>query len=553
MKKVLFFLVFLYAFSSFRVDAVSYNYQINLDDLKVDYYYETDFEKFKSDYKSGKLKDIYVTDFLFDGVDAVKNYDWEDFKNNQNFKPSVLNGTVLNINRTGNIEITGTLEKGMIAVNTNKLKGDLKLYLNNARIDTKKKYWPAIYVYNNDINYKEVDVSINTLSNTKNYITGGRLKKVSLMDSKECEEDSRYSNEYYHVYKKEEMKEDYKNILFARIKADKEGIKDGDPTVYYKGSGAISSDIKLTFEGDGYLSVTSYNKEGIEGKNDLVFHGGDYYIYSLDDAINTTTSKESSMYNTFSSNIVIDVNRLVAVVSPLAKEGDAIDSNGRLTINGGEIYAISNPHSYDSGLDALEDFDLGEVYINGGTILATGNMTSNISDGSKQKYLVFNVDNINEGDLLAIKEDNNIPILSFRTDRKFNNILFSSNLITNNNYHIYKNGDIDALEEFIVDKNDTNLNHSFIKYKDIKKYENGEKLNENIDYYKKDDNSFLIKLLILCGSIVLGFLTSLILFKIFNNISLSDIIKSRDRLIILYIYTLLLALLIFNLIIRIKG
>lgn len=552
MKKVLFFLVFLYAFSFFWVDAVSYDYQISLDDLKVDYYYETDFEKFKSDYKSGKLKDIYVTDFLFDGVDAVKNYDLDDFKNNENFKPSVLDGTVLNINRTGNIEITGTLENGMVAVNTNKLKGDLNLYLNNVRIDTKKKYWPAIYIYNNDINYKDVNVSINTLSNTKNYITGGRLKKVSLMSSKECEEDSKYSSEYYNVYRKEEMKEDYKNILFARIKADKEGIKDGDPTVYYKSSGAISSDIKLTFEGDGYLSVSSYNKEGIEGKSDLVFRGGDYYIYSLDDAINTTTSKESSMYNTFSSNTVIDVNRLVAVVSPLAKEGDAIDSNGRLTINGGEIYAISNPHSHDSGLDALEDFDLGEVYINGGTILATGNMTSNISDGSKQKYLVFNVDNINEGDLLAIKDDNNTPILAFRTDRKFSNIVFSSNLIANNNYNIYKNGDVDALEEVILDKNDTNLNHSFIKYKDIKKYENGEKLNENIEYSKKDDNSFLIKLLILCCSMVLGFLTSLILFKIFNNISLSDIIKSRDRLIILYIYTLLLALLIFNLIIRIK-
>lgn len=553
MKKVLFFLVLLFSFSFFRVDAVSYDYQINLDDLKVDYYYETDFEKFKSDYKNAKLKDIYVTDFLFDGVDAVKNYDLDDFKDNENFKPSVLNGTVLNINRTGNIEITGTLENGMVAVNTNKLKGDLKLYLNNARIDTKKKYWPAIYVYNNNINYKDINVSINTLSNTKNYITGGRLKKVSLMSSKECEEDSRYSSEYYNVYRKKEMGEDYKNILFARIKADKEGIKDGDPTVYYKSSGAISSDIKLTFEGDGYLSVTSYNKEGIEGKNDLVFHGGDYYIFSLDDAINTTTSKESSMYNTFSSNIVIDVNKLVAVVSPLAKEGDAIDSNGRLTINSGEIYAISNPHSHDSGLDALEDFDLGEVYINGGTILSTGNMKSNISEDSKQNYILFNVNHINKGDLVALKDDNNIPIFAFKTDRKFSNIVFSSNLLTDNNYYVYKNGDIDALEEIIVDKNDTNLNHSFTKYKDIKKYENGEKLYENIEISNKDDNSFLIKLLILCGSIVLGFFTSLILFKIFNNISLSDIIKSRDKLILLYIYTLLLSFLIFNLIVRIVG
>lgn len=553
MKKVLFFLVFLFCISFFRVEAVSYDYKINLDKLNIDYYYETDFERFKNDFNNGKLNDIYVTDFLFDGVNAVKNYDSDDFEKDKNFKPNVLKGTVVNINTTGNIEISGTLENGMIAVNTNKLKGDLKLYLNNATIDTKKKYFPAIYVYNNDINYKDVNVSINTTLGSKNYITGGRLKKVSLMDDSNYKVDSKYSSNYYHVYSKEEMGEDYKNILFARIKSDNEGIKDGDPTVYYKSSGAISSDIKLTFEGDGYLSVTSYNKEGIEGKNDLVFSGGNYSIYSYDDAINTTTSKESSMYETFSSNIVIDVNRLVAVVSSLAKEGDAIDSNGRLTINGGEIYAISNPNSYDAGLDALEDSDLGEIYINGGTILATGNMTSNISDNSKQRYLDFKVDGISEGDLIAIKSDKSIPVYAFRTDRKFRNIFFSSILLKNENYYIYKNGNIDALEEIIVDKNNADVQYSIIEYKDIKSYENGKKINQNIEYSKEDNNSFLIKLLILCSSIVLGIFLTLILFKLFCNYNFSDIVKSRNRLILLYIYTLLFALILFNLFIRILG
>ncbi len=551
MRKVLFFLVFLFGISFLRVDATFYDYHINLDDLKVDYYYDTDFEKFKNDLYNGKLKAIYVTDFLFDGVDGVKNYDLDDFNNNKGFKPNVLKGNVVNINTTGKIEITGTLEKGMIAVNTNKLKGDLKLYLNKASIDTKKKYFPAIYIYNNDINYKDVDVSINTISGTKNYIIGGRLKKVSLMDSRECDEDSKYSSGYYHVYSKDEMGENYKNILFARVKANKERLEDGDPTVYYKSSGAISSDVKLTFEGDGYLSVTSYNKEGIEGKNDLVFHGGDYYIYSYDDAINTTTSKESSMYETFSSNIVVDVNRLVAVVSPLAKEGDAIDSNGKLMINSGEIYAVSNPHSYDSGLDALEDFDLGGIYINGGTVLATGNMTSYISDSSKQRYLAFGVNGIIEGDLIAIKDNKSIPILAFMTDRKFKNIVFSSNSLTNDNYFIYKNGKIDALEEIVVDKKDTELNYSFINYKDIKSYVNGERLIQNIEHSKEDNNSLLIKLLILCFSIALGIMSTLILFKCFYNYNLTDIGKSRERLILLFIYTLLLALILFNFFIKI--
>ena len=55
-------------------------------------------------------------------------------------------------------------------------------------------------------------------------------------------------------------------------------------------------------------------------------------------------------------------------------EGDGIDSNGYLVINDGHILVAADETSADSGLDS----DLG-IYLNGGTVLATGNMFDEIS------------------------------------------------------------------------------------------------------------------------------------------------------------------------------
>ena len=64
-------------------------------------------------------------------------------------------------------------------------------------------------------------------------------------------------------------------------------------------------------------------------------------------------------------------------------EGDGIDSNGYLVINGGTVTTAACADSMDSGLDA----DKG-IYINGGTVTASGNMYDQI-DGGGQNYAVF--------------------------------------------------------------------------------------------------------------------------------------------------------------------
>lgn len=458
---------------------------------------------FLDDYNAGNLPELYVTNFLFDGVSTVKSPDLDDFIDDgtNDTKIKTLEINVLNINTTGDIELTGKTTGTMIGVNTNNVKGNINLILNNVNIDTDTKKAPAIFVYNKDITYTDCKVTIKTAKNSKNYIEGGKFKKVSLMPSDKLEDyESYYSGDnltnykkyssYYGIYTSSQLDD----ILFATVRADNEDLQDGDPYSFYKGSGAISSDIDLYFEGEGYLKVTSKNKEGIETKGNLTLSGGtgDYEIYAHDDCLNTTTASSSG--DNVRNTMTIDVNSLVAIVSDDGDEGDAIDSNGTLTINGGKIYAFAHSTSQDSGLDSD-----GGTYINGGTIIATGNMADMISNESKQKslYIRFN-SKIEKGTLIVIKDKNDKIITAFETGKDITTFLYSSEDLSYSSVKVYTGGEIDGEEENGL-------------YTTINNYNNGKEISFNIvnstDSFERKNNSIsttlLITLLVECGLLIL--------------------------------------------------
>lgn len=404
-----------------------------------------DFNDFLEDYKSNKLPQIYLTEFLFDGVSIVKTYDLDDYiESGNDVNVKNLEVLVLNVNTIGNIELSGEF-KGMIAVNSNDITSDINLILNGVNIDTDSKKAPAIYVYNKDTTYSDHKVTIKTAMGSKNYIEGGKLKKVSLLDkdnlntykdkysSKLSNWLNKYTN-YYGIYNSNELK----NILFASVTADNEDLSEGSPYYFYKASGAISSDIDLYFEGTGYLEVTSKNKEGIESKGNLKFIGGtgDYVITSEDDCINTTT--KSSAGNNIHNDLIIDVNSLKAIVSMDADEGDAIDSNGTLIINGGTIYAISHPGA-DSGLDSEKG-----TTINGGIITATGDMYDQVNSTSTQNFMVLSFNQkVDENVLIVLLDENDNIVFNYTTDRTYTKLVYSSQTLKEGTYYLYKGGQID--------------------------------------------------------------------------------------------------------------
>jgi len=124
----------------------------------------------------------------------------------------------------------------------------------------------------------------------------------------------------------------------------------------WKQDGAIYSYMSMNVYGPGSLDLTADN-EGLDTQLHLTIHGGDIAIRSQDDGINTNEDGVS----------VTTINGgNLHIIAGLGKEGDGIDSNGYLVINGGTVVACANPAS-DAGLDS----DLGS-YVNGGTVVALG-------------------------------------------------------------------------------------------------------------------------------------------------------------------------------------
>ena len=424
----------------------SLTYKVNEENASLKVYKVDDYTQFLSDYRNESLPKVYVTEFLFDGAGMYKTYDLDDFvKSGNDVDVEIFKSTVININTTGVIELTGELDCGMIAVNSNDIEGDITIVLNNVKLDTDSKKVPAIYVYNKDITFSDHKVIIKLQMDSKNYVEGGKFKKVSLVPSDKLSSYVSYYNgdnktnyesftNYYGVYTESEIE----NVQFAKVQADNEDLSDGDAYYFYKGAGAISSDIDLYFEGSGYLEVISKNKEGIETKGNLTIGdgSGDYVISALDDCLNTTTSGIGSR-----NTLTIDVNSLSAVVSLDADEGDAIDSNGSLIINGGAILAIAKP-GQDAGLDSENG-----TYINGGTALATGDMYDEVKSNSSQNFISLSYQNsVQANDLIVLLDSDSNVLFAYNTDRNYTNLVYSSKNLVNGIYNLYSGGVIDGVE-----------------------------------------------------------------------------------------------------------
>ena len=134
----------------------------------------------------------------------------------------------------------------------------------------------------------------------------------------------------------------------------------GDQKKLHKYDAAFYSRMSMNLTGGeagtGVLNITADN-EGLDSELHLTINGGKINIQSQDDGINTNEDNVS----------VTTINGgSLHIVAGLGSEGDGIDSNGYLVINGGVVISIAKPQS-DSGLDS----DSGS-YINGGCVVATG-------------------------------------------------------------------------------------------------------------------------------------------------------------------------------------
>ena len=106
-------------------------------------------------------------------------------------------------------------------------------------------------------------------------------------------------------------------------------------------------------------------------------------------------------------------------------EGDGIDSNGWLIINGGTLNAQSCATSRDAGIDA----DQG-IYVNGGTVVASGNMVSEIADGEQHTVSFMSREKLEAGEKYEIKDVEENVVMEVSPSNAFSILAVSSELLT---------------------------------------------------------------------------------------------------------------------------
>lgn len=309
---------------------------------------------------------------------------------------------IITITKPGNYSFTGTLEDGQIAVNANEISGEVNIILDNANITCENA--PAIFIYHKDITNEDCKVTISTTKDSENTVTGNRIKESV------------------------EGWADQDKVLYS---IEKNYDDDGSYFERYKYDGAISTDVSITFEGEGTLNVISTKKEGIETKNDITINSGNLIITSLDDAINACADGESI--------ITINGGFVVANISLDAEEGDGIDSNGNFYIKGGTVYAFAYPGA-DNGLDA----DKG-VEISGGTVFSIGNMYEPFTSTSDTELVQTQLANkVSEGDSIVFVDENNKVVFAYKSDRSFSTVAFTSPDMQGKELTIYTGTDIEG-------------------------------------------------------------------------------------------------------------
>ena len=105
--------------------------------------------------------------------------------------------------------------------------------------------------------------------------------------------------------------------------------------------------------------------------------------------------------------------------------GDGLDSNGDLTINGGEVY-VDGPS--DNGNSAIDYGEKSSFYINGGTVIAVGSsgMAEDVSSDSKQQVAFVKLDSQADAGDVTLKDTDGNEIISYTAQKKYDCVIIST-------------------------------------------------------------------------------------------------------------------------------
>ena len=213
-------------------------------------------------------------------------------------------------------------------------------------------------------------------------------------------------------------------------------IADGTYTLA-TGDDGVHADDALIVNGGTITMTESY--EGLEGLT-VTINDGTIDITARDDGVNAAGGTDQSGFGTFGDHFKgmdsADDETEETTDNEMWMElnggyihilagGDGVDSNGDLTINGGEIY-IDGPS--DNGNSAIDYGDRSSAYVTGGTLVAIGSsgMAEGMSDSSKQKVLMVKLgEQMEDGDVVLTDSEGNV-IVSYTALKSYDCVIIST-------------------------------------------------------------------------------------------------------------------------------
>ena len=302
--------------------------------------------------------------------------------------------TVVTITAAGTYRISGTLSYGQIAVDVGDGEDDIVTLVLDG-VDITCTVAPAIIFYevweSGDADTATTDIPDETGANviiadgSYNTVTGSHVAKI---------------------------------------------YKEGTTKKLHKYDAAFYSKVSMTVDGESEgtgVLVINADYEGLDAELHLTINGGIIEIYAQDDGINTNED-------------YISVTRInggtLYINGGLGSEGDGIDSNGYIVINGGTIYTSANS-SADGGIDA--DCD---ILLNGGTLIAIGGSNDSASSSSEQAYMELTYSStMSAGKVICLMDSSGNVVIAAYPDRSYQSVTISTpDMEVGETYYLYSGG-----------------------------------------------------------------------------------------------------------------
>ena len=186
------------------------------------------------------------------------------------------------------------------------------------------------------------------------------------------------------------------------------------------GDDGVHADENVAISGGTIAISASY--EGIEGKC-IEISGGEIDVAASDDGLNAAggdsgdDTRRSFMQSSGNNELIISGGYIV-----IDAAGDGLDSDGNLTVTGGNVY-VYGPESSNNG---AIDFD-GTGTVTGGAVVALGasGMAQNFDDSSSQGSILASCSTQAAGTVVTLLDANGNELISCTAKKSFSSVVIS--------------------------------------------------------------------------------------------------------------------------------